>query len=259
MRPTKKPSRKPTRRPSVNPSSKPSSRPTIHPSDVPTVRPSHKPSVIPTPRPSYRPTTRPSVKPSIRFHVLESDLYGTPSPNASVVQDLCPDKSKIVQVNGRVATGISALYATCDDPSSTKLGPFGNETVGVPQVPLRKCAGGYSGWKVMVGSYIGQLTLNCSDTDMLGSVSDPIGAGLESGSRPMSASLSANQRIVGFRTYHNSSGIQAMIVLYADMSAYSDRDKDEGNGMLSFLYGILAFLVLATIAVCIMFYRHYRQ
>jgi hypothetical protein len=233
------------------PTMKPTTRRSMKPSDKPTTRP----SVIPTQRPSYRPTSRPSVRPSIRIRVMESDLYGLPSPNASVIQEICPDKSKIVEVNGRVGTWIHALYATCDDSSSTKLGPFGNASLGVPQAPLRKCVGGYGGWNVKVGSYIGQLTLNC--TDMLGSVSDPIGAGLESGSRPMGKSLSANQRIVGLRTYHNSSGIQAMTVLYADMSTYSNHDQ--GNGMLSFLYGILAFSVPATIAVCIMFYLQRRR
>jgi surface protein len=237
--------------------------PLCRPTDRPTINPTTRPSKRPSRRPSMRPSVKPSsptAKPSAQGRILESTLYGTHSLDATEISRTCPDDSKIVHVNGKVGLWIYALYATCDDRLSTVLGPFGNADKGVEPKALPDCSGGYIGWQIEFGSYIGRLKLNC--TNIPDSEANFIGAGEEDGTGSTGDKLlSENQRIVGFRTYYNnSSGIQAMKVLYAEIETVDpDRGGITGGDMLSFLWGVLAFSVPAMIAVFIIFYRQRQQ
>jgi hypothetical protein len=216
-------------------------------------------------KPSQKPTASPSVKPSARVHTYETILYGFPSLDANETIHVCPDESKIVLVNGHYGSYIFSLAATCDDKSKKVL-TFGFPGEGLGST-LGNCTGGYGALKIKFGSYIGQLKLNCTtDTDISSFDKNIIGAGTNQGSGSNnSLSLYYNQRIVGFRTYYTTSGIQAMSVLYANITDPDDVNKDEtetGNGMLSFVGGILAFSVPAIITICVVMYRrrkHHKQ
>jgi hypothetical protein len=269
-----KPTGKPSYRPTYIPSTKPIHVLTTRPSSKPTYQPSRSPSAGPSMTPSKsfviqfnQSTTRPSIKllsssyptmvPTTRVQILESELYGNHSLNATEVNHTCPVGSKISQINGTTAAWIFSIKAMCDDRWHTVLDPFGVPKKGSLTI-LPMCMGGYNGWKIHFGPYIGQITLTCpSSTD---TVKNVLGFVEEDGAVTSSEwHLSENQRIVGFRTYHNSSGIQSMKVLYADMTTDRSIVDPKGGGMLSFLWGILAFSVPATIAVGIIMYRDRRR
>ena len=282
-KPTFKPTFKPSLLPSLVPTSPPSYKPTVKPSVIPTYNPSVKPSLlsthVPTSRPSYKPTSRPSIRPSsspsvqptiwLGWITHTSPLYGNTTSNLSnnlnVSHGSCLKGYKVVSIQAWTSNWIYQLSATCDDHTSSTLGPWG-VSQNVLDVNSMSCPIGFNGWNITHGNFIGRMVLSCANSLY------SAGNGLSEGSGSTnSMSLLSNQSIVGFQVFSDSLGIHAIRIGYAEFppksKCYDYNYEPTGNcpitaDYLAIVWGVLSVVGPAAIIVAIVAYirkRRHRQ